>query len=261
MNKLIFNEKTYIEDILKAHDKNTLDINLFQLTQLITVYLYQEYDISDKEQLEKRVNAELELFNFDGYYYEAYYRTIRRIIQSVLKYNVKLKEAYKIPIYQNEYNIIKSCGDKKHQKLLMTIYVMARWNGNEYGWTSSKCKLQHIKKSANLNMSNNDFYLLLHDLITSGYINNTKKVGKFCFQPLNYNNDKNEKIAFEVDSFDNIGNKFIASQSNIHTTCCVCGRLVKKISPRTKYCAKCAKEIIKQKNNEIQKRKREKMRN
>ena len=72
MNKLIFNEKTYIEDILKAHDKNTLDINLFQLTQLITVYLYQEYDISDKEQLEKRVNAELELFNFDGYYYEAY---------------------------------------------------------------------------------------------------------------------------------------------------------------------------------------------
>ena len=126
MNKLIFNEKTYIEDILKAHDKNTLDINLFQLTQLITVYLYQEYDISDKEQLEKRVNAELELFNFDGYYYEAYYRTIRRIIQSVLKYNVNLKEAYKIPIYQNEYDIIKSCGDKKHQKLLMTIYVMAR---------------------------------------------------------------------------------------------------------------------------------------
>ena len=153
-------------------------------------------------------------------------------------------------------DIIKSCGDKKHQKLLMTIYVMARWNGNEYGWTSSKCKLQHIKKSANLNMSNNDFYLLLHDLITNGYINNTKKVGKFCFQPLNYNNDKNEKIAFEVDSFDNIGNKFIASQSNTHTTCCICGRLIKKISPRTKYCAKCAKEVHKEQDKLYRQNKR-----
>ena len=49
MNKLIFNEKTYIENILATHDKNILDISLFQLTQLIVVYLYQEYDISDKE--------------------------------------------------------------------------------------------------------------------------------------------------------------------------------------------------------------------
>ena len=54
MNKLIFNEKTYIENILTTHDKNILDISLFQLTQLIVVYLYQEYDISDKDQLEKR---------------------------------------------------------------------------------------------------------------------------------------------------------------------------------------------------------------
>lgn len=105
-------------------------------------------------------------------------------------------------------------------------------------------------------MSNNDFYLLLHDLITSGYINNTKKVGKFCFQPLNYNNDKNEKIAFEVDSFDNIGNKFIASQSNTHTTCCICGRLIKKISPRTKYCAKCAKEVHKEQDKLYRQNKR-----
>ena len=67
MNKLIFNEKTYIQNILQTHDKNILDINLFQLTQLIAIYLYQEYDIHDKDQLEKKINAELECFNFDGY--------------------------------------------------------------------------------------------------------------------------------------------------------------------------------------------------
>ena len=255
MNKLIFNEKTYIEEVLSTHDSD-VNISKFQLIQLIAIYLYQEYDISDKEQLEKRINAELECFNFDGYYYEAYYRIIRQIVQSVIKYDLKLKEAHKSVIYQNEYDIIKGCGDKKHQKLLATLYIMARWNDNDFGWTSSKCKLNHIKKSANLNMSNNDFYLLIHDLIVGGYINNTKKVGKFCFQPLGYNTDKNEPIAFEVDSFDNIGNKFIASQDNTHTTCSICGRLIKKISPRTKYCPKCAKEVHKEQDKLYRQNKR-----
>ena len=262
MNKLIFNEKTYIENILDSHNKDTLEITLFQLAQLIAVYMYQEYDISDKEQLEKRVNAELELFNFDGYYYEAYYRTIRRIVQGVFKYDIKLKEAYKIPIYKDEYEIIKNCGDKKHQKLLATLYIMARWNGNEFGWTSSKCKDSHMKKSANLNISSLDFNLLFYDLQKSGYIKGTKKVGKFCYQMLHYNTDKNQEIAFEVDSFDNIGNKFIASQGNIHISCALCGRLVKKTSPRMKYCPKCAKELHKERDKEYQKRKYdEKVRN
>ena len=70
-----------------------------------------------------------------------------------------------------------------------------------------------------------------------------------------YNTDKNEPIAFEVDSFEDIGNKFIASQDNIHTTCCMCGRLVKKISPRTKYCTKCSKELHKERDREYQKKK------
>ena len=39
MNKLIFNEKEYIENILKTHDKNTLEIGKFQLTQLIAICL------------------------------------------------------------------------------------------------------------------------------------------------------------------------------------------------------------------------------
>lgn len=260
MNKLIFNEKTYIENVLNTYDKN-IDITLFQLTQLIAIYYYQEYNISNKEQLEKCINSELERFEFDNYYYEAYYKTIRKIVQNVIRYDLKLKEAYKIPIYQNEYDIIKTCGDNKHQKLLITLYVMARWNGNEFGWTSSKSKTPHIKKSANLNVSNKDLNLLFYDLSTNGYIKSTKKVGKFCYQMLNYNTDKNQPIVFEVDSFDNIGNKFIVSQSNTHTICSVCGRLIKKTSPRIKYCSKCAKEIIKEKNNKLQKKKREVLRN
>ena len=92
MNKLIFNEKTYIENVLNTYDKN-IDITLFQLTQSIAIYYYQEYNISNKEQLEKCVNSELERFEFDNYYYEAYYKTIRKIVQNVIRYDLKLKEA------------------------------------------------------------------------------------------------------------------------------------------------------------------------
>ena len=39
-------------------------------------------------------------------------------------------------------------------------------------------------------------------------------------------------------------------------TCCICGRLIKKISPRTKYCAKCAKEVHKEQDKLYRQNKR-----
>ena len=73
---------------------------------------------------------------------------------------------------------------------------------------------------------------------------------------LNFNEDKNEEVAIVFDSFDDLGNKFIASKDTSRITCSVCGRLVKRTSPRMKYCKKCA-EIKKRENNKkIQQRRR-----
>lgn len=260
MNKLIFNEKTYIENLLSSHDKNNVNVTLPQLMWLVAVYIHQKYMCDDKRELAKMVNAEIESFNFDGYYYELYYKQIDNIANNVIKNNSKLKEVYSVPIYQSEYEIIKSCGDKKHQKLLATLYVMARWNDKD-GWTSNKCKSPHMKKSANLNMTNKDFDYLFYDLISQGYIKTTVKAGLFCYQMLNYNEDKNEPIALELNSFDNIGNKFLSSKDNEHIVCSICGKLVKKTSPRMKYCKKCAENVIREKNTKLQQKKREKSRN
>ena len=256
MNKLIFNEKLYIEQLLQRHDKDKVDIHLFQLMQLISIYLYQEFGFDDTDRLAKAINSEIEMFNFDGYYYEKYYRTINNIAKSTVKYDLKLKEAYAIPIYKSEYDMIKSCGDKKCQKLLFTLYVMARWNNDTSGWTSNKCKIIHFKKSANLNCTNKELIMIFHILISNGYIKITKKVGKFCYQMQHFNTDKNDAVVMQLTSFDNLGNQFIASQGNTHITCCSCGRLVKKTNNKMKYCSKCAEKIIKEKDKEYKRNKR-----
>lgn len=260
MNKLIFNEKKYIEKLLSAHNKEDVNITLYQLMWLIAVYYYQEYNYHDKKKLSEMINSEIECFEFENYDYFMYYKQINTMVDNIIKNDSKIKEVYKVPIYQSEYEIIKSCGDKKHQKLLATLYVMARWNDKD-GWTSNKCKSPHMKKSANLNMTNKEFDYLFYDLISQGYIKTTVKAGLFCYQMLNYNNDKNEPVVLEFDSFDNIGNKFIASQSSTHIVCECCGKLVRKTSPRMKYCKKCAEKVIKEKNTKLQQKRRENMRN
>lgn len=252
MNKLIFNEKRYIEDVINNH-KNA-DVQLFQLAQLIAIYHYQE-GCTDKAVLADIVNKELEGFNFADYYYERYYKIIGEIVNSVIKYDMTLKNVTEVPVYKTEYDIISNCGDIKHQKLLLALYVMARWSGDS-GWTSSRCKIKYIKKSANLNCTNAELDSIFYDLINDGYIKKTRKVGKYCYQMLNFNEDKNEDVAIVFDSFDDLGNKFIASKDTSRITCSVCGRLVKRTSPRMKYCKKCA-EIKKRENNKkIQQRRR-----
>lgn len=258
MEKLIFNEKLYTEELLRIHDITQCDINIYRLIYYLTVYYHQEYGITDKKELAQYINHELENFNIFEYYYEKYYKMIDEIIQNVIKNDIHFKEAYKIPIYQSEYDIIKSCGDKKHQKLLFTLYVMARWNNDESGWTSSRTKLVHIKKSANLYCSIDNMMLLMHDLVVNKYIMNTKKAGLFRFNMLHFNTNKNEPIALEVDSFENLGNIFIASQDNVHTVCKSCGRVIKKTNNKMVYCKKCSEQRHKEQDKKYQKEKRKK---
>lgn len=256
MNNLIFNEKEYVKELLRVHDITLCNITPYKLIYYLVIWYYQEHGVTDKKKLEKYIDDELKDFNICDYYYERYYRNIRDVINNVIKNDIQLKDVHSVVIYQNEYDIIKSCGDKKHQKLLFTLYVMARWNNDENGWTSSKSKLAHIKKSANLYGSINDMALLLHDLIVGGYIVNTKKAGLFRFNMVNFNTDKNEPVAIEVNSFENLGNIFLASQDNVHIVCKSCGRLVKKTNNKMVYCKKCAEERHRNQDKEYQKTKR-----
>jgi hypothetical protein len=256
MNKLIFNEKQYVKDIVLKYDKNILDINLYQLIRLLAVYYYQELSMTDKKEMSKTINRDIEKFGFNSYYYELHYKTINKIINDVIKYDIKFKDVSSVPIYQDEYEIIKNCGSKKQQKLLATLYVMARWNNETSGWTGMKSRPQHIKKSANLTCTNRDVDLLYYDLYKDKFIDMTRKAGKFCYKMNFFEADKNKPVAIEFNSFDNIGNKFLASLDKEHLVCEKCGKLVKRTSPRMKYCKKCSQEIHREIDREYQKKKK-----
>ena len=90
--KPIFNEKLYIDNILLTHDAKNLDIELYQLVQLLSIYFYQYEGYDNKNDLAMRVNQELLLFNFDGYYYELWYKNILNICQYVIKKDLKMKD-------------------------------------------------------------------------------------------------------------------------------------------------------------------------
>lgn len=244
MNKLLFNEKQYIDNIVKNHNKNNIDISLYQLIYLLVVYYYQQIGYTDKFLLSKAVNQQLELIQLDGYYYERYYKVIDNIIKTVIKYNIKLKDVYTVPIYQSEYDIIQQCGSRKHQKILATLYMIAHWYDND-GWTPNKCQTSHIKKMANVNCTTKEFNSIIHDLIVGGYITIPRKANQSCYKLNYFEKDKNIAEKLQFTSFNNIGNIFIASQSNTYITCESCGRLVKKMSPRQKYCKKCAEQMHK----------------
>ena len=59
MEKLIFNEKTYVEELLRVHDITQCNITLYKLIYYLVVYYHQEYGITDKDKLIKTVNREL----------------------------------------------------------------------------------------------------------------------------------------------------------------------------------------------------------
>ena len=256
MNRLLFNERTFVKEILETHDKSKVTVSMFQLIQLLVIYFYQEMNYTDKGELAKVVNRELEQFDYQGYFYEIYYKTINQVIKDVIRYDIKLKDITNVPIYQSEYDIIKSCGDNKHQKLLLTLYVMARWNNDTSGWTSNKCKTLNIKKSANLNCTNRELDALFHDLLVDGYIKTTFKADKFCYQMQSFETDKNQPIVLNFTSFDNLGNTYMASKDNEHIICSCCGKLIRRTSPRMKYCKKCAEKIHREQDKKYHEAKR-----
>ena len=243
--KPIFNEKLYIDRLIETHDINKLDIGLYQLIQLLCIYFYQYEDCKDKNILASRVNQELVLFNFKDYYYESWYKNILNICQYVIKKELNMKDAYSIDIYINEIENIKQCGDMKHQKLLFTLNVLARWN-NDSGWTPTQMTLAQIKEMANITCSSSEFNKLFYDLIQSEYIISMKKADKFVYKIVYYNQDKNIDKFITISSFENIGNYYAVSQVNTHTMCSMCGKLIKKTNNKIKYCKKCAEKIHKE---------------
>jgi hypothetical protein len=88
VEKLIFNEKLYVEELLRIHDITQCDISVFKLIHYLAIYYHQVYGITDKYELAEMINQELQGFNIFEYYYERYYKTIDDIVKNVIKNDI-----------------------------------------------------------------------------------------------------------------------------------------------------------------------------
>lgn len=247
--KIVFNEYQEVQKILQAHQT---DLPIFTVIRLLVTYFHDLYNVSDSELIEM-VNAELEKLDFEGYYYEKYYKTIKRTLNNVVKYEMVLKVPNVVAIHKKEQDVIETLTSRKHKKLLATLYVIAHWYDSS-GWTSNKFTTTIIKKMANLNCTNKELDLLFYDLIQGDYIKPTKKASNFSYCLTSYTND--DEVVQTFDSFENVGNKYIANQTGKYIVCQFCGKLVVKKSPRQKYCNVCAENIRKAQNREYKRAER-----
>jgi hypothetical protein len=69
VEKLIFNEKLYVEELLRIHDITQCDISVFKLIHYLAIYYHQVCGITDKYELAEMINQELQGFNIFEYYY------------------------------------------------------------------------------------------------------------------------------------------------------------------------------------------------
>ena len=234
---MILNENEYLNNILKDHNKNNLQISQTQLAFLLAKK-YKNYN---------DVSKEMKKFQFDKYYEINWQDTINKFCDMAEKHNLDLKDYGYIPLYEHELENIKKCEKNKDKKLLFTIYIIARYKNKEVG---SKDNFYRIDKT-----------LLKKDLFEYANIRGTKKDNALLINKLwkenfieqNFINDdisisvklENQgEEALKVKTLENLGNQIIAFLNpKTYKQCSICGKLIRIKGRNSQYCEQCARKM------------------
>lgn len=207
---------------------------------LITKY-YWSNDI-DAETLCHKIKEEILEFNIQSYQEYKYHNKIVKICNDVCCGNVEhsFKELDYIPIYENELNLVSSLKNDRQKKLLFTFFVIARYM-NCNGWINKKDSkgISEVFKLANISLTSDKRYQLLHELYSNKYIFFCKKVDNLNIR---VNLDDTGKIVYKVYDFNNIGNQYICNFKSGYKQCKQCGKKIKDTGNKKMYCSKCAIE-------------------
>ena len=237
MSKLILNERKYAKELL--HTKNINDITITQLIWLLSIY---------REGNCEEVSKDLESLHIKDFYLFKWKRTIENSCYIYSKYKTKFKEYESIELYKSELKNIESCKNDRQKKLLFTMYIISKYlgknseyNDEEYLKIDGKYTKKQIFDMSNISISRDNRDLLIRYFCERGLIRQNR---------INDNNDiwikkcKEDNIVFKVDSFDNLGNQFLAFNKKDIKLCSKCGKPIKikgKNDHSTKYCEECAK--------------------
>ena len=255
---IIINEYEYAKQILESRIIPKNVSNKRVLLYIAKYYYKPEYSINEMKQLvfNKMSEFNLSIEQYQEYKYDTYVKDIcEKLLKQELSYEFRKVDS--VNIYQSELDIINKCETDKEKKLLFTLFVLAKVNGNKSGWINNEIK--DIFQLANITATIKERASMIYKLYKSGLIDQSQKIDNLSLKvDLGIPDDK---IVLIINSFENIGNQYVANFKTGWKMCECCGKLF-KVKSKTyppKYCKSCAYDIKLQQVNQCKTRRNNNM--
>lgn len=254
---IIINEYDYVQQILE-----TKVIPKGVSNKRVLLYIAKNYynPLYSVEEMKTLVFKKMSEFNLDSKLYQEYkYDSyVKKICEKLLtkELSSEFRKVKSVNLYQSELDIINNGETDKERKLLFTLFILAKVNGTNSGWVNNEIK--DIFQLANITATIKERALLLHKLYKAELIGQNRKNDKLGYKVELGKDD--EPIVLVIDSFENIGNQYIANFKPGWKMCKCCGKLFKIKSNEgrpPKYCKQCAYKIKLGQNNQYYKEKAE----
>lgn len=234
---IVIDEYNYVKKILEEHiiPKN---MSIKKIMLYIAKYYYSD-NLSLNEYIRMIYDKILD-FNlpqiYQAYKYEDYLKTIcKKILNGEIP--TSLRKIDSISLFKSEYENISRCISDRQRKLLFTLYILAKIN-NCNGWVNYESK--DIFTLANITTTTKERSLLIYEMYQQGLLEQTHKNDVIGYK-VELGNDT-EEIILTINSFENLGNQFLAFYKDNWKMCELCGRMIKKKAPNIKYCKPCSQQ-------------------
>ena len=244
---IIINERKYVEDILHTNIKPET-VGVKRLLLYIAKYHYSDWKDLSVSQYSKNVLQRIKDFHLSPAYYQEYKYAnyVKNICTKLKKEKIptQLRDIKNVIISKPEMNLIQSAQNEKEQKVLFTLYVLAKINHNSNGWVNYSTA--DIFKAANVVMKKWDRESMIGNMGREGLLSYSRSTKNSAIK-VDFIEGEPE---VEISSFEKIGNQYIVLYKPGWIMCRKCGRLIKKHGNNQKYCYKCSDEIEAEKQAE-----------
>lgn len=233
-------ENSYIKEVI---ENGKIDLEEYNLSMSKLIYMLSVYYGARST----KVNETMNLL-FSDFQELKWNKFINSSCMFVKTKKPTLKEYESLKLYESEYQMILDCKTLKHQKLLFSCIMFAKYINKQADSglyrIDSKYATKQIFDFANISGTKFDKNIMINDLweekkLEQNYINNDNTL----FVKLG---DESENVVFDVTEFSNLGNKLVIFMKSDYKQCQSCGKLIKiksKHDGSSKYCDKCTKDM------------------
>lgn len=238
---IIFDEYNFVKEIIESHEKPPT-MGIRKLINYIAMYYYDDYgDGCLLSKYANKIMSTLNEFDFPLYIYQEYLFVdyIKRVCKKYQdgKLSHILRDNSPVVITTDEFETIKKAPTEKHQKVLFTLYVIAKKVGIN-GWVNYP--LKDIFEYADVRVRQDERHKIIYELKELGLIQINHIIDKTGYK-VNICEDSAEEIS--IYSFEHCGNQYLSKCKPGWRMCEICGKMIKIKAPNHKYCKNCAKIV------------------